>query len=33
MFVMPSLGVAERIIDILGEYEVDARLSLLERKW
>lgn len=28
MFVMPSLGVAERIIDILGEYEVDAQLFL-----
>ena len=28
VFVMPSLGVAERIVDILGEYEVDARLSL-----
>ncbi|MGI9165913.1 MAG: transcription-repair coupling factor [Pyrinomonadaceae bacterium] len=30
MFVMPSLGVAERITEILGEYEVDARLSLLD---
>lgn len=28
MFVMPSLGVAERIIDILGEYEVEAQLCL-----
>lgn len=26
MFVMPSLGVAERISDILGEYDLDARL-------
>jgi transcription-repair coupling factor (superfamily II helicase) len=29
MFVMPSLGVAERIVDILGEYQVDARLRLV----
>ena len=28
-FVMPSLGVAERIEQILREYEVDARLSLM----
>ena len=30
LFVMPSLGVAERIVDILGEYQVDARLSLVD---
>ncbi len=30
MFVMPSLGVAERITEILGEYEVNARLSLVD---
>lgn len=30
MFVVPSLGVGERIIDILGDYEVDARLFLLD---
>jgi transcription-repair coupling factor (superfamily II helicase) len=29
MFVMPSLGVAERIVDILGEYQIDARLCLV----
>jgi transcription-repair coupling factor (superfamily II helicase) len=29
LFVMPSLGVAERIVDILGEYQVDARLRLV----
>ncbi len=28
IFVMPSLGVAERISNILGEYDVDARLAL-----
>jgi len=30
LFVMPSLGVAERVAEILAEYEIDARLSLLE---
>jgi transcription-repair coupling factor (superfamily II helicase) len=30
VFVMPSLGVAERVTEILGEYEVEARLSLVE---
>src|SRR5258705_5539612 len=29
MFVMPSLGVAERIAEILTEYQVEARLSLI----
>jgi transcription-repair coupling factor (superfamily II helicase) len=29
MFVMPSLGVAERIVDILVEYQVDAGLRLV----
>ncbi|MDQ3665617.1 MAG: transcription-repair coupling factor [Acidobacteriota bacterium] len=29
LFVMPSLGVAERIVDILGEYQVDAGLRLI----
>jgi transcription-repair coupling factor (superfamily II helicase) len=29
LFVLPSLGVAERITEILGEYEVDSRLSLV----
>ncbi|MCM3869561.1 MAG: transcription-repair coupling factor [Pyrinomonadaceae bacterium] len=29
VFVMPSLGVAERIVDILGEYQVDAGLRLV----
>jgi transcription-repair coupling factor (superfamily II helicase) len=28
LFVMPSLGVAERIAEILSEYEIDARLAL-----
>jgi transcription-repair coupling factor (superfamily II helicase) len=28
LFVMPSVGVAERIIDILGEYQIEAQLSL-----
>lgn len=28
LFVMPSLGVAERIVEILKEYEIDARLVL-----
>ncbi len=30
MFVMPSLGVAERVTEILSEYEIEARLSLVE---
>ncbi|HWN10644.1 MAG TPA: transcription-repair coupling factor [Pyrinomonadaceae bacterium] len=30
LFVMPSLGVAERVAEILAEYEIDARLTLLE---
>ncbi len=29
LFVMPSLGVAERIVDILGEYQVHAGLRLV----
>ena len=29
VFVMPSLGVAERIVDILGEYQINARLRLV----
>lgn len=28
LFVMPSLGVAERIVEIFKEYEIDARLVL-----
>lgn len=27
LFVMPSLGVAERVTEILAEYEIDAQLS------
>jgi transcription-repair coupling factor (superfamily II helicase) len=30
LFVMPSLGVAERVAEILAEYEIDAQLSLAE---
>ena len=30
LFVMPSLGVAERVAEILAEYEIDARLSLVD---
>ena len=30
LFVMPSLGVAERVAEILAEYEINARLVLLE---
>jgi transcription-repair coupling factor (superfamily II helicase) len=30
VFVMPSLGVAERVTEILTEYEIDARLSLID---
>ena len=29
LFVLPSLGVAERITEILAEYEVESRLSLV----
>ncbi|MBA3512912.1 MAG: transcription-repair coupling factor [Pyrinomonadaceae bacterium] len=29
VFVMPSLGVAERIVDILGEYQLEAGLGLV----
>ncbi len=29
LFVMPSSGVAERITEILAEYEIDARLALV----
>jgi transcription-repair coupling factor (superfamily II helicase) len=32
LFVMPSLGVAERVAEILAEYEIEARLSLTEQK-
>lgn len=31
LFVMPSLGVAERVAEILAEYEIDAQLSLAEQ--
>jgi transcription-repair coupling factor (superfamily II helicase) len=31
LFVMPSLGVAERVAEILSEYEVEASLSLVEQ--
>ncbi len=30
MFVMPTLGVAERVTEILGEYEIEARLASVE---
>jgi transcription-repair coupling factor (superfamily II helicase) len=30
LFVMPSLGVAERVTEILAEYEIEARLALVE---
>jgi transcription-repair coupling factor (superfamily II helicase) len=30
LFVMPSLGVAERVAEILAEYDVHARLALVE---
>ncbi len=30
LLVMPSLGVAERVAEILAEYKVDARLSLVD---
>jgi transcription-repair coupling factor (superfamily II helicase) len=29
LFVMPSLGVAERIVEILKDYEIDSRLALI----
>lgn len=29
VFVMPSLGVAERITEILSDYQIEARLSLI----
>ena len=32
LFVMPSLGVAERVAEILAEYEIEAQLSLSENK-
>ncbi len=32
LFVMPSLGVAERVAEILSEYEIEAQLSLAENK-
>ena len=28
LFVMPSLGVAERIVEILSEYNIETRLTL-----
>ena len=28
LFVLPSLGVAERISEILAEYQIEARLAL-----
>jgi transcription-repair coupling factor (superfamily II helicase) len=30
LFVMPSLGVAERVAEILAEYQVNARLALVD---
>jgi transcription-repair coupling factor (superfamily II helicase) len=30
LFVMPSLGVAERVAEILADYEIDAQLSLAD---
>ncbi len=32
LFVMPSLGVAERVAEILAEYEIEMQLMLLEQK-
>ncbi|HZN09784.1 MAG TPA: transcription-repair coupling factor [Pyrinomonadaceae bacterium] len=32
LFVMPSLGVAERIVEILKDYEIDSRLALSEER-
>jgi len=31
LLVMPSLGVAERVAEILAEYEIDSQLSLVEQ--
>lgn len=31
LFVMPSLGVGERVAEILAEYEIDAQLSLVNQ--
>jgi transcription-repair coupling factor (superfamily II helicase) len=31
LFVMPSLGVAERVAEILAEYEIGAQLSFVEQ--
>src|SRR6185503_10730209 len=32
LFVMPSLGVAERVTEILAEYEIEAQLSFAEQE-
>ncbi|HEX6046545.1 MAG TPA: transcription-repair coupling factor, partial [Pyrinomonadaceae bacterium] len=32
LFVMPSLGVAERIVEILKDYEIDSRLALINER-
>ncbi|HLN97080.1 MAG TPA: transcription-repair coupling factor [Pyrinomonadaceae bacterium] len=32
LFALPSLGVAERVTEILAEYEINARLLLFEEK-
>jgi transcription-repair coupling factor (superfamily II helicase) len=32
IFVMPSLGVADRVAEILREYEIEAQLSLTEER-
>jgi transcription-repair coupling factor (superfamily II helicase) len=32
LFVMPSLGVAERVAEILAEYEIDAQFVSLEQR-
>jgi transcription-repair coupling factor (superfamily II helicase) len=32
LFVMPSLGVAERVAEILNEYGIEARLSFVEEE-
>ena len=32
LFVMPSLGIAERVTEILAEYQIEAQLSLAEQK-
>jgi transcription-repair coupling factor (superfamily II helicase) len=31
LLVMPSLGVAERVAEVLAEYQIDAQLSLVEQ--